>query len=272
MRCCSVCFVIFRVGEKMTSGKSNGGFWLENCHALVDDIISRPEQERRLRAVLDRGAYKSVRRLSSCLTALNNAPCQVFAGTPEELDTLLAEGLASKQLTEDEFLEFRKQRTDALLASKRAAPVREGSVSTDRQAPTSFVSPHYLLYCRSTRDRPSLPGCCQATISPLGQNPHVGSRYSSAIREFTIFDHGGKLDLKRFGFITLWRQTPCTLFVSLHGKRDVRRILEMNELLSAPAERGGPTDPNPRCTFCDVQRFANSRFHALLFGSIGYAR
>src|ERR1700739_1590550 len=35
-----------------------------------------------------------------------------------------------------------------------------------------------------------------------------------AIREFKIFDHGRLLDLKRFGFITLWRQTPCTLFVS----------------------------------------------------------
>jgi hypothetical protein len=35
-----------------------------------------------------------------------------------------------------------------------------------------------------------------------------------AIREFKIFDHGQLLDLKRFGFITLWRQTPCTLFVS----------------------------------------------------------
>jgi hypothetical protein len=37
-----------------------------------------------------------------------------FAGTPEELDTLLAEGLASKQLTEDEVLSSVSKQTDAL--------------------------------------------------------------------------------------------------------------------------------------------------------------
>jgi hypothetical protein len=30
----------------------------------------------------------------------------------------------------------------------------------------------------------------------------------------------------------------------------------MNELLTAPAERGGPLDPNPRYTFCDLQRIS----------------
>ena len=35
-----------------------------------------------------------------------------------------------------------------------------------------------------------------------------------AIRDFKIFAHGRLLDLKRFEFITLWKQTPCTLFVS----------------------------------------------------------
>ena len=35
-----------------------------------------------------------------------------------------------------------------------------------------------------------------------------------AILDFEIFARGPSLDLKRFGFITLWRQTPCTFFVS----------------------------------------------------------
>jgi len=39
-----------------------------------------------------------------------------FAGTAEELDILLAEGLASKQLTEEAFWSSVSQRTDALLA------------------------------------------------------------------------------------------------------------------------------------------------------------
>jgi len=42
-----------------------------------------------------------------------------FAGAPEELDTLLAEGLASKKLTEDEFWSSVSKRTDALLAEHK---------------------------------------------------------------------------------------------------------------------------------------------------------
>jgi Arc/MetJ-type ribon-helix-helix transcriptional regulator len=55
-----------------------------------------PEQERRLRAVLDRGAYKSVEEVvEAALTAVEQRAVPGFAGTPEELDALLAEGLAS---------------------------------------------------------------------------------------------------------------------------------------------------------------------------------
>jgi Arc/MetJ-type ribon-helix-helix transcriptional regulator len=56
-----------------------------------------PEQERRLRAVLDRGAYKSVEEVvEAALTPVEQRTVPGFAVTPEELDTLLAEGLASK--------------------------------------------------------------------------------------------------------------------------------------------------------------------------------
>jgi hypothetical protein len=41
---------------------------------------------------------------------------------PEELDTLLAEGLASKQLTEDEFWSSVSKQTDALLAEHKTGP------------------------------------------------------------------------------------------------------------------------------------------------------
>jgi len=76
-----------------------------------------PEQERRLRAVLSRGAYKSVEEVvDAAWTAVEQRTVPGFAGTPEELDTLLAEGLASKQLTEDAFWNSLSKQTDALLA------------------------------------------------------------------------------------------------------------------------------------------------------------
>jgi hypothetical protein len=57
-----------------------------------------PEQGRRLPAVLDRSAYKSVEEVvEAALTAVEQRTVPGFAGTPEELDNLLAEGLPSRQ-------------------------------------------------------------------------------------------------------------------------------------------------------------------------------
>ncbi len=75
-----------------------------------------PEQERRIQAVLTRGAYESVDEVvEAALTALEQRQAPGCAGTREELDTLLAEGLASKQLAEDEFWDSVGKHTDALL-------------------------------------------------------------------------------------------------------------------------------------------------------------
>jgi len=82
-----------------------------------------PEQERRIRAVLSRGAYESVDQVvEAALTAVEQRTVPGFAGTPEELDTLLAEGLASKELTEDEFWSSVAKQTDALLAEHETGP------------------------------------------------------------------------------------------------------------------------------------------------------
>ena len=82
-----------------------------------------PEQERRIRAVLSRGAYESVDQVvEAALTAVEQRTVPGFAGTPEELDTLLAEGLASKQLPEDEFWNSVGKQTDALLAGRKTGP------------------------------------------------------------------------------------------------------------------------------------------------------
>ena len=59
-----------------------------------------PEQERRLQAAMSRGAYESVEEVvDAALAAVEQSTLPGFAGTPDELDALLAEGLASKELT-----------------------------------------------------------------------------------------------------------------------------------------------------------------------------
>jgi len=56
------------------------------------------------------------------LTAVEQRTVPGFAGTPEELDTLLAEGLASKQLAEEEFWASINKQTDALISESRTGP------------------------------------------------------------------------------------------------------------------------------------------------------
>ncbi len=82
-----------------------------------------PEQKRRIRAVLRRRAYESVdEAVEAALMAVKQRTVPGFAGTPEELDPLLAEGLASKQLTEDQFFSSVSNQTDALLAEHKTGP------------------------------------------------------------------------------------------------------------------------------------------------------
>jgi Arc/MetJ-type ribon-helix-helix transcriptional regulator len=76
-----------------------------------------PEQERRVEAVMRRGAYNSVEEvMDAALIAVEQRALPGFEGTEQELDALLAEGLASKQLTEREFWDSVDQRTNSLLA------------------------------------------------------------------------------------------------------------------------------------------------------------
>ena len=60
-----------------------------------------PEQESRLQAIMRRGAYASVEEVvEAALAAVEQRTLPGFAGTPDELDTLLSEGLASAEFTE----------------------------------------------------------------------------------------------------------------------------------------------------------------------------
>jgi Arc/MetJ-type ribon-helix-helix transcriptional regulator len=82
-----------------------------------------PEQERRVQVVMSRGAYESVEEVvEAALAAVEQRTVPGFAGTPHELDALLAEGLASKALAETEFWGSVNEQTDALLSDRKTQP------------------------------------------------------------------------------------------------------------------------------------------------------
>jgi Arc/MetJ-type ribon-helix-helix transcriptional regulator len=63
-----------------------------------------PEQEQRIQAVVSAGAYASTEEaLNAALAVVETAAAHDFERTQEELAGLLMEGLASKELSEDEF-------------------------------------------------------------------------------------------------------------------------------------------------------------------------
>jgi hypothetical protein len=67
-----------------------------------------PEPERRVQPIISRGAYDSVdQAMDAALVAVELRTVPGFAGTQEELDTLPAGGLASRDLAEGEFWRHR---------------------------------------------------------------------------------------------------------------------------------------------------------------------
>jgi Arc/MetJ-type ribon-helix-helix transcriptional regulator len=87
---------------------------------MTININLTPEQERRLQAVMSRGAYEAVEEVvDAALAASEQRTLPGFAGTPDELDALLAEGLASKELRETDFWDSVNRRTDILPAEHK---------------------------------------------------------------------------------------------------------------------------------------------------------
>ncbi|MFZ0817800.1 MAG: hypothetical protein WAM78_19905 [Candidatus Sulfotelmatobacter sp.] len=79
-----------------------------------------PEQERRVQAVINRGAYDSQEEVvEAALAAVEQRAVPGFAGTPDELDALLAEGMASPELTEAEFWSSVNKETDTLHVERK---------------------------------------------------------------------------------------------------------------------------------------------------------
>jgi len=93
---------------------------MQNKNALAIQLT--PEQERRIRAVIRRGAYDSVEEVvEAALTAVEQRAIPGFHGTPEELEELLAEGAASANLSEREFWVSVDEQTDTMLAEPKTA-------------------------------------------------------------------------------------------------------------------------------------------------------
>jgi len=60
--------------------------------------------------------------VEAALVAVEQRVVPGFSGTQTELDTLLAEGMASKEMAESEFLDSVNRQTDAMLTERRADP------------------------------------------------------------------------------------------------------------------------------------------------------
>ena len=79
-----------------------------------------PEQERRILAIVDTGAYHSTQEaLDAAVAAVEVAAVPGFKGSHEELEALLLEGMESKELSEEEFWDTVDGETEAMLAAHR---------------------------------------------------------------------------------------------------------------------------------------------------------
>ena len=85
------------------------------------------EQEQRINAVVDAGAYPSTEEaLDAALAAVESASAQGFEGPQEELDELLLEGLNSGEPVEanDEFWNRLTANTDSMVTGHEARKPR----------------------------------------------------------------------------------------------------------------------------------------------------
>lgn len=82
-----------------------------------------PEQEMRIQAVVNTGAYPSAQdAIDAAVTAVEIAAAPGFEGSQEEIERLLMHGIASKELSEEEFWDSVEQETGAMLAAHKPVP------------------------------------------------------------------------------------------------------------------------------------------------------
>ena len=77
-----------------------------------------PEQEQRIQAVVNAGAYPSAEEaLNAAVAAVESAATPGFEGTEAELEGLLMEGLTSSELSEEEFWDSVDGEINSMLAA-----------------------------------------------------------------------------------------------------------------------------------------------------------
>jgi Arc/MetJ-type ribon-helix-helix transcriptional regulator len=83
-----------------------------------------PEQEQRIRAMVNAGTYPSAEEaLNAAVAAVETAASPGFGGTPEELEGLLLRGLSSRELSEEEFWNSVDVETNSQLATQKPEPL-----------------------------------------------------------------------------------------------------------------------------------------------------
>jgi len=200
----------------------------QECERQEDMAIQlTPEQERRVQGVLNLGAYESVEEVvDAALPPSNSAPCRALPGRRKNLTPCWRRS-GIKGTGRRRILGSVNARTDILIASVNQARFREGLVSAGRQrrsgAPVSLLP----RYPESARRCPSLSNGCKAnrsiTAIPPPGGPTLSFQQPPASK---IFAPGRSRDLRPSAFITSWMRTNLRIVRILHGKRDVKRILE----------------------------------------------
>jgi len=80
-----------------------------------------PEQEQRIQAIVKAGAYPSAEEaLDAAVAAVEIRATPGFIGSPEELEQLLFDGLASQELSPQEFWDSIDDETNSMIASHKS--------------------------------------------------------------------------------------------------------------------------------------------------------
>jgi Arc/MetJ-type ribon-helix-helix transcriptional regulator len=78
-----------------------------------------PEQEQRIQAIVSAGAYPSAHEaLDAAVAAVELAATSGFEGSQRDLDSLLLEGMASTELSQEEFWDSVDRDTNKMLTSR----------------------------------------------------------------------------------------------------------------------------------------------------------
>jgi Arc/MetJ-type ribon-helix-helix transcriptional regulator len=81
------------------------------------------EQEQRIQAVVDAGAYPSAREaLDAALAPVETVAAPDLDGSEKELEGLLLEGFGSKEMAAEEFWDSIDGNTNAMLAARKTVP------------------------------------------------------------------------------------------------------------------------------------------------------